>query len=253
MTGRLQARLGDRQTLGKDFKFLRRQTLHRAKVPELVVEVAGRVLKPVTVHVGAMNAERPTDGVPEFLGADLVLTGEDFDPVDLLERSLDRYVQPEGEIVYIDTAQFRRQRFLAQNPEVRTAAGHLDNGIHPIPFEFPLERSEIPVSSVVVGVDGDPFRSLGLRVDRIKTDGLLLLPDAFESPDRQAPTVPWSGDCAPGRSNTSLSFHPAGRSVACRLAGSRTMPCIPEPARWLPAGSPVECVEASKRTARPGT
>ncbi len=51
-----------------------------------------------------MNAERPTDGVPEFLGADLVLSGKDLDPVNLPERSLDRYVQPEGEIVYIDTA-----------------------------------------------------------------------------------------------------------------------------------------------------
>src|SRR5258708_7285564 len=119
-----------------------------------------------------MNAEGRADGVPEFLGANFVLTRKDFDPIDLLERSLDRYVQPEGEIVYIDTAQFRRQRFLAQNPEVRAAARHLDDGVNSILFEFPLQRPEIPVSSVVVGVDGDPFRSLGLLVDGIKTDGL---------------------------------------------------------------------------------
>ena len=85
-------RLGDRQALGKDFKFLRRQTLHRAKVPELVLEVAGRILKPVAVHIGAMNSERCADGVPEFLGADLVLSGKDFDPLNLLERSLDRNI-----------------------------------------------------------------------------------------------------------------------------------------------------------------
>jgi hypothetical protein len=94
-------RFRNRQTAGEGFKFGRREPLHRPQIGELVGEVARRVLKPVPVQIGAMNAERAANGVPIFRRANLVLARKDLDAVDLLEGPLDRDVEAKGKTIYI--------------------------------------------------------------------------------------------------------------------------------------------------------
>src|ERR1700739_989102 len=101
---------GNRQTAREGFKFGRGEPLHRSQVDELVGEVARRILKPIPMHIGAVNAERPADGVTVFRRADLILPWKDLDTVDLLEGSLDRDFETKGETIYIDAAEPCRQR-----------------------------------------------------------------------------------------------------------------------------------------------
>src|SRR5215469_7404301 len=104
-----------------------------------------------------MDSKWSPDCVPELARAEFVLPRKDLNPIDLPERSFDRHVQTQREIIYIDPAQFRRQWFLAENPKVRTSARHLHDRVNAILLEFPLQCPQVAVRAFVIGIDRHPL------------------------------------------------------------------------------------------------
>ncbi|MGA9720331.1 MAG: hypothetical protein WBQ79_18785 [Acidobacteriaceae bacterium] len=119
-------RIRSRKTFRKRIDLRTRQPLDAPEKCHLLIQTASCILEPVPMHVGAVDAQRRADGIPEFVRRQLILARKYLNPVHLLEDALDRDIQPERQTIYIDTAELRRQRFLAQNPKVSAAPRHLD-------------------------------------------------------------------------------------------------------------------------------
>ena len=115
-----------------------------------------------------MDTEWSSNRIPELVRLQLVLPRKDFDPVYLLEDSLDRNIQPERKTIYIDTAELRRQRLLAEDPQVSASSRHLDQSLDTILKQLPSQQPQVTVSILVVAVDRHPLRALRLWVDGIE-------------------------------------------------------------------------------------
>jgi hypothetical protein len=65
-----------------------------------------------------MDAEGSPNRIPKLVQLELILPGKDLDSVYLLKDALDRNIQSERKTINIDTAELRRQRLLAEDPEM---------------------------------------------------------------------------------------------------------------------------------------
>ena len=105
--------------------------------------------------------------VAEFTRSESVLPGKELDPVSKTGCSLDRHGQPEGDVVDVDPALFRQERLLAEDPEVSATARHLQSSRDAVQLQLALQFAQVEERVVIVGIDGDPFTALRLRVDGI--------------------------------------------------------------------------------------
>src|ERR1700694_5859639 len=108
------------------------------------------------MHVGPMDPERAADGVSEFSFAQLILTREDFDSIQLIERALDRHSQAQGKVVDVHPAIFGWKRFFAKNPEMSATTRHLECSFDSVLFQLQSEIGKVTMRPVVVCVDGHP-------------------------------------------------------------------------------------------------
>ena len=118
-----------------------------------------------------MDAQRTAQGIAELTRGEPVLTRKDLDPVPQAGGSLDGYPETQGDVVDIDPALFRQERLLAEDPEVPATSRHLQRSRDAVQLQLALQFSEVEERVVIVGIDGDPFTTLRLRVDGIYADG----------------------------------------------------------------------------------
>jgi hypothetical protein len=62
---------------------------------------------------------------------------------------------------------FRQERLLAEDPEVPATARHLQSSRDAVQLQLALQFAQVEERVVIVGIDGDPFTTLRLRVDGI--------------------------------------------------------------------------------------
>src|SRR6516165_6747049 len=137
------------------------------EVGELRCDVAAGVVKPVAVVVGPVDAQRTAQSIAELTRGEPVLTRKDLDAVPQAGRSLDGYPETQGDVVDVDPALFRQERLLAEDPEVPATSRHLQRSRDAVQLQLALQFSEVEERVVIVGIDGDPFTTLRLRVDGI--------------------------------------------------------------------------------------
>jgi len=119
------------------------------------------------VVVGPVDAQRTAQGIAELTRGEPVLTRKDLDAVPQAGRSLDGYPETQGDVVDVDPALFRQERLLAEDPEVPATSRHLQRSRDAVQLQLALQFSEVEERVVIVGIDGDPFTTLRLRVDGI--------------------------------------------------------------------------------------
>jgi hypothetical protein len=115
-----------------------------------------------------MDPKRAADCVPIGTGLKFVLARKYFDAV----RSVpfDRNVEAARDIQDVKAAQFRRQRFRQECPEVASAAGLFHQRLNAVLKEFLLQPEQVAASVGVVGIDCNPFCGLRLGTNRIQAD-----------------------------------------------------------------------------------
>ena len=60
---------------------------------------------------------------------------------------------------------------LAEDPEVPATSRHLQSSRDPVQLQLALQFAQVEKRVVIVGINGDPFTALRLRVDGIYADG----------------------------------------------------------------------------------
>jgi len=88
-----------------------------------------------------------------------------------MAHTLDGYPETQGHIVDVDPALFRQKRLLAEDPEVPATSRHLQSCRDAVQLQLALQFAQVEERVVIVGIDGDPFTALRLRVDGIEADG----------------------------------------------------------------------------------
>jgi hypothetical protein len=102
-----------------------------------------------------MDPKRAADCVPEITGLEFVLARKYFDAV--LFVPFDSDAETARDIQDIEPAQFRRQRFRQEYPEMATPAGLLHQGLYAIFAASLLEPEQITAGVSVVGIDRNPL------------------------------------------------------------------------------------------------
>jgi len=117
-----------------------------------------------------MNSERCADGVAEFVRSDLVLAREDLDTF-RQSGALDREAQSEGSVIDVDAAIFGKGRLVEKDPEVAAPIRFFKCRFYAVLRQFILQLQQVLNRILVISVDGNPFRALGLRIDRVQANG----------------------------------------------------------------------------------
>ena len=136
-----------------------------------------------------MYAKRPSNPVPEFIRPQLVLTREYLNAICQTLASFHRDFEPASEVVDVDSAMPRQQRFGGKYPEMAAATGFLKCGIHAILTQLPLQLEQVFERVRVVGVNGDPLGALRLRVKRVEAHGHISIEVFTNSVQRQLSAV----------------------------------------------------------------
>src|ERR1035437_4053600 len=112
-------------------------------------------LEPITLHAGTMDPKRSADCIPIVARLKFVLARKYFDAV----RSVpfDCNAEAARDIQDVKAAQFRRQRFRHECPEVATTARLLHEGIDAVVQELLLDPKQVLPSFLVIGVDSEPL------------------------------------------------------------------------------------------------
>src|SRR5690349_21088923 len=116
-----------------------------------------------------MNPKRSADGVPKFSWAQFVVFREYLDALPQ-PKTLNAQSQSERQVVNVDSAVAGERRFLHENPKMAPASAHFERRMHLVPLEEVLQFEKVLHRSRIVGVDGNPLRSLCGRVNRIQAD-----------------------------------------------------------------------------------
>ena len=117
-----------------------------------------------------MNSQWTTDGVPEFLRRQFILARKNFYTFGQSGSTLHGHFQPPRQVVDVDPAVPRQQRFLEEDPEMGATAGLFERCLDAIAAELPLEFQQVIQRIFIIGVDSYPLRTLCLRIDGIDPD-----------------------------------------------------------------------------------
>src|SRR5882762_11041052 len=106
------------KAVGKANHIRLRNLLKPFEIVQLGIHPVVGAVKPVPPFDRAMDPERPSDPVPEFIRSHLVLAREYLDAFCQSRASFHRDSQPASEVVDVDPAMPRQHWFGGKDPEV---------------------------------------------------------------------------------------------------------------------------------------
>jgi hypothetical protein len=104
---------------------------------------AAHTVEPIAVGSGTMNTQRASDGVPIEARLEAVLPGKYLEALDLVIEALDGDSNAEGNRIYENPTQGRREWLRSKYPEVTAAPTLFEQCFDPLQLQVLLNSGKI--------------------------------------------------------------------------------------------------------------
>ena len=162
---------------------------HSLQILQLRFKMIVGTVKPVPPSGGAMDAQRPANGITKFVWAELILARKHLDSFCETGASFYRHLKPKSEIIDVQAAVSRQKWLVGKDPEVSTTPRLFQCRLNPIQTKFPLQLKQIFQGILIIGINRHPLGALCLWVQSIDTDCELPVQVLAEGLQRQSPIV----------------------------------------------------------------